>query len=204
MAAQRGIASGAGVQIDDVAATRVFDRHGCKYVPQACLPWQYTVERVASGGVRAAARPHDRYLQMTDTACTKPVARACCGVVLLLALAGELVQAAPRAARRAPAAPAVPAPAVPAAAVPGPAEPPQRCASGPARADYVSLRAATASSLASVISACERLGYRPVGGVARAIDANPGAPSAQWYYQVMVVPAGATSAPAAAGSSATR
>ncbi len=80
------------------------------------------------------------------------------------------------------------------------AQPPQRCASGPGRENYVSLRATTPSDLASLVAGCERLGYRRIGGVARAVVANPGAASAQWYFQVMIVPAGSASAPLAAGS----
>jgi hypothetical protein len=82
------------------------------------------------------------------------------------------------------------------------AQPPQRCASGPGRENYVSLRATTPSDLASLVAGCERLGYRRIGGVARAVVANPGAASAQWYFQVMIVPAGAASAPSPAGSAA--
>ena len=89
---------------------------------------------------------------------------------------------------------AVPVEAVPAAAA--------SCASGPARQDYVSLRRATPSALASAVAACERLGYRPIGGMARALVANPGAPSAEWYYQVLIIPAGASSAAAAASAAA--
>ena len=79
---------------------------------------------------------------------------------------------------------------------------PQRCASGPEREAYVSLRAASPSDLAALVAECERLGYRRVGGVARAAVANPGAASAQLYFQVMIVPADAASAPVAAGSAA--
>ncbi len=82
------------------------------------------------------------------------------------------------------------------------AQPPQRCASGPGRDTYVSLRATTPSDLASLVAGCERLGYQRIGGVARAVVANPGAASAQWYFQVMIVPAGAASAPAQAASAA--
>ena len=102
---------------------------------------------------------------------------------------------------------ATPACGLPAAAeAAAPAAPPPAsaasCASGPARQDYVSLRAATPSALASAVAACERLGYRRIGGVARSLVANPGAPSAEWYYQVMIIPAGASSAAAAASAAA--
>lgn len=86
---------------------------------------------------------------------------------------------------------------------PAPAAPPQpvaSCAAGDTRPDYVSLRADTPSALAAQVAACERLGYRRIGGVARALIANPGAASAEWYYQVMIVPAGAPSAGASAAS----
>ncbi len=82
------------------------------------------------------------------------------------------------------------------------AQPPQRCSSAPGRDAYVSLRASSPSDLASLVAGCERLGYRRIGGVARAVVANPGAASAQWYFQVMIVPAGAASAALPAGSAA--
>ena len=104
-----------------------------------------------------------------------------------------------------PAAPARPSPAaVGPAPVAAPAEPgaqaPQRCASGPQRDTYVSLRAVTPSELAALVAACERLGYRRIGGVAHAVVANPGAPSDRLYFQVMIVPAGAASAPSPGAS----
>lgn len=99
----------------------------------------------------------------------------------------------------APAAPGVPPPAA-VASEPG-AQPPQHCASGPQRDNYVSLRAVTPSELAALVAACERLGYRRIGGVAHAVVANPGAPSDRLYFQVMIVPAGAASAPSPAASS---
>lgn len=74
------------------------------------------------------------------------------------------------------------------------------CASGPERDTYVSLRADTPSELAALVAGCERLGYRRIGGVAHAVVANPGAASAQLYFQVMIVPAGAASTPAPAAS----
>ena len=104
------------------------------------------------------------------------------------------------------AAPAAPPPAAtlapPAATL---ASPPARCASGPSRADYVSLRAATESALAAAVAHCRSLGYRRVGGAARAVVSNPGASSPELYFQVMVVPPGAAaSATASAASSPAR
>ncbi len=81
--------------------------------------------------------------------------------------------------------------AAPAAASSAPA----RCASAPDRPDYVSLRASSSSALAAKLRRCLQLGYRPVGGVARAVVANPGASSPELYFQVVIVPPGA-SAPA--------
>ncbi len=131
---------------------------------------------------------------------------ALAGVLLLAAcLAHGVGHAAPRV-------PATPRPAqgqtgaAPRAAVTASAQTveqaPQRCASGPERDNYVSLRAPSPSDLAALVAECERLGYRRVGGVARAAVANPGAASARLYFQVMIVPAGAASAPVAAGSAA--
>ena len=74
--------------------------------------------------------------------------------------------------------------------------PPARCASGPSRADYVSLRAASASALAVAVAHCRSLGYRRSGGVARAVVDNPGASSPELYFQVMVVPPGAAASAA--------
>lgn len=76
------------------------------------------------------------------------------------------------------------------------ASPPARCASGPSRADYVSLHAASASALAAAVAHCRSLGYRRVGGVARAVIDNPGAASPELYFQVMVVPPGAAASSA--------
>ncbi len=96
------------------------------------------------------------------------------------------------------AAPAVAAPA-PAHALPEstPATP-TGCSSSPQRQAYVSLRATSPSALAAQVAECERLGYRRIGGVARAIDANPAAPAAELYFQVMIIPPGASAASAAA------
>jgi hypothetical protein len=127
---------------------------------------------------------------------------------LLLAAASlgrGIADAAPRAAAtpRAAQGPAGAAPGVPgSASAQAAGQAPQRCASGPAREAYVSLRAASPSDLAARVAECERLGYRRVGGVARAAVANPGAASAQLYFQVMIVPAGGASAPVAPGSAA--
>ncbi len=84
-----------------------------------------------------------------------------------------------------------------AASAPGTlASPPARCASGPSRADYVSLRAASAEALAAAVAHCRSLGYRRIGGVARAVVSNPGASSPELYFQVMVVPPGAAASSA--------
>lgn len=125
------------------------------------------------------------------------------GHALGAALLGAALCAWPPAVPAAPGRPSPaavgPAPAA-ASAEPG-AQPPQRCASGPQRDTYVSLRAVKPSELAALVAACERLGYRRIGGVAHAVVANPGAPSDQLYFQVMIVPAGAASAPSPGASS---
>lgn len=92
------------------------------------------------------------------------------------------------------------APMCRAAGAPPPPDAAASCAGSPGRPDYVSLRADTLPDLALRVAACERMGYRRVGGVARAVIANPGAASAEWYYQVMIVPAGAASAAAASAA----
>ena len=109
---------------------------------------------------------------------------------LALALALALGLAGPTGAAPAPA----PAPTAPA---PAPATP-AGCSSSPQRQAYVSLRATSASTLAAQVAECERLGYRRIGGVARAIDANPAAPAPELYFQVMIIPPGASAASAAA------
>lgn len=72
--------------------------------------------------------------------------------------------------------------------VPAP-QPAAACASGPKRALYVVLEAAVESDLVPMVDRCRGLGYVKLGGVAHAVDVNPGSPAHDRFLQVVIVPA---------------